>query len=175
MKISLTPYGLDALERGFRQAPAVARRELLAAMREATLLLEADVVGRYSEPGPKGAKHTGATRASIASDAFATPAGVLGVVGSASPVAAFIELGTRGAPRGWPPLEPLLQWVHDVLGLGGEEAEGAARGIQRKIHARGTPARPFFAQALEKNEAAVGRMFEDAAGRIAAQLTGGAA
>ena len=76
-----------------------------------------------------------------------------------------------------PPIEPLLLWVRDILGKSGDEGFAAARGIQRKIRARGTKARPYFAQAAERHEGAVVRMFEDAAGRVAAHLgtQGGAA
>lgn len=167
MQIKFTPYGLAALQRGLHESPEVTRRELLAAATEAVTLLESDVVGNYP-------RHQGLTRASITSDAFSTPAGVLGLVGSAAPVAAFIELGTRPHT---PPLEPLLLWVRDILGKSGDEGFAAARGIQRKIRARGTPARPYFAQAAERHEGAVVRMFENAAGRVAAHLAaqGGAA
>ena len=162
MRIKFTPYGLAALQQAYRDSPDVARRELLAAGNEAVALLESDVKGRYP-------KHQGLTRASITGDAFSTPTGVLGVVGSSAPVAIFIELGTRPHT---PPLEPLLLWVRDILGKTGDEGFAAARGIQRKIRARGTKANPLFAEAAARHEAAIGRMFEDAAGRVAAQLGG---
>ncbi len=165
LAMKLTPYGIDALERGFREAPQVAQREMLAAMNEAMALLEADVVGNFP-------KHTGLTRGSIASDAFATPTGVLGVVGSPAPVALFIELGTRPHT---PPLAPLVDWVADILGKTGGEGFVAARGIQRKIAQRGTPAREPFGNSLRQQWARIGQIFESAAGRIAAQLPGGAA
>ncbi len=167
MRIKFTPYGLAALQRSFHEQPELARRELLAAANEAVNLLESDVKGRYPT-------HQGLTRGSITSDAFSTPTGVLGVVGSAAPVAGFIEMGTKPHT---PPLEPLLLWVRDILGKTGDEGYAAARGIQRKIRARGTKARPLFAEAAVRHQAAIGRMFEDAAGRVAAQLgsQGGAA
>lgn len=162
MRIKFTPYGLAALQQAFRDSPDVARRELLAAATEAVNLLESDVKGNYPH-------HIGLTRASITSDAFSTPAGVLGVVGSAAPVAAFIELGTK--PH-MPPWWPIHQWVEDKLGLRGKEAGRATRGIQLKIARQGTKPRPLFAEAAARHEAAIGRMFEDAAGRVAAQLGG---
>lgn len=165
MQFRLTPYGMDAWTRGLQQAPETAQREMLVAMTEATMLLESDVKGRYPHS-------TGLTRASVSSDAFSTPAGVLGVVGSANPVAAFVELGTK--PH-WAPLWPLAEWVERVLGITGSEQLGVAKAIQRKIARQGTKPNPLFADALDRHQAAIGRMFEDAAGRIAAQLVDGGA
>lgn len=164
MTPKLTPYGLDSLQRGLQQAPATAKAELLAAATEAVMLLESDVVGTFPH-------HTGVSRASIAGDAFSTPAGVLGLVGSSNPVVAFVELGTKPHT---PPIEPLLQWVGDVLGLSGDEAFAAARGIQRKIRARGTPARKVFEQSLVRNLPRISGIFEAAGGRVAAALEKGA-
>lgn len=89
MQLSLTPYGLDALQRGFARAPEMARAELRRAVEEAVVLLQADVTG------PSYPVITGLTRASIGHQTINQPLGVSGFVGSASPVAAFIELGTR--------------------------------------------------------------------------------
>lgn len=125
MPFQLTPYGLDALRRGFERAPAYARQELLRAATEAVNLLEADV------KGPAYPVVTGATRASIGHQVIGQPLGVTGIVGSAAPVAAFIELGTKRMT-----------------------------------------ARPFFAQALQRHERAIERLFEDAAGRVALRLAG---
>lgn len=165
MRPKLTPYGLDALHRGMQQAPEVAQRELLAATWEAVKLLESDVVGSFP-------RASGVTRASVTGDAFAAPLGTVGLVGSANPVVAFVVLGTKPHT---PPLEPLLLWVQQVLGKTGEEGFIAARGIQRKIRARGTPAQPIFQMALERHRAAINRMFEAAGGRVAAALQGGKA
>lgn len=160
MRFSLTPYGLDAWTRGLQQAPEMAQREMLAAATEAVLLLQTDVKGNYPVV-------SGSTRDSISYDAFSTPAGVLGVVGSSAPVAGWIETGTR--PH-WAPIEPLVHWVEQALGVTGKETFGVAKAIQRKIALEGTKARPLFAEALARHEAALVRMFEDAAGRIAQQL-----
>ena len=160
MQIRLTPYGMDAWTRGLQQAPEMAQREMLAAVAEAVNLLESDVTGRYPVA-------SGLTRQDIKGDYFSTPAGVLGVVGIASPVGAFVELGTR--PH-WAPIAPLVHWVETVLGITGVETFGIAKAIQRKIAREGTKARPLFAEALARHEAAMVRMFEDAAGRIAQHL-----
>lgn len=160
MDISLTPYGLEALRRGFEQAPEVARRELLVAMTEATLVLQADLVGAWPE-------HTGVSRARITSDAFSTPTGVLGVVGSDAPVVAFVELGTR--PH-FPPMEPLIQWVADILGKTGPAGEAVARGIQRKIGRQGSQGKFLMREAVARRQATIQLAFEQAAGKIALHL-----
>lgn len=172
----MSAHGLATLQRAFNEAPQLAERELMAAMTEATMLVEREV----KENMPRGA--TGLTAASVTSDAFSTPAGPLGVVGSSQPSALFIELGTRPHPeagsqgaRQMPPPEALVPWVRAKLGLGEKEAKSAAFAIALKIKKHGTkPQRPF-GRALQATEAQVSRMFEDAAGRIAAQLAGGAA
>lgn len=164
MQMRLTPFGLDALQRGFAQAPALAQRELMTTMRDAVALLASEAKGTFP-------KHSGLTRNSIEGDAFATPLGVLGVVASPSPVATFVDLGTR--PH-HPPVEPLVQWVADMLGKTGPDGERIARAIAWKIGKRGTPARHLYRAALDKHWTAITRMFEAAAGRIAAGLGGGA-
>lgn len=170
MQVKFSAYGLNALQRGFQEAPAVARAELLRAGQEAVLMLESAIVGAFPH-------HSGVTRASFSSSAFSTPMGVLGLVGSAAPVALFVELGTKPHT---PPLQPLIQWVQDVLGKQGDEAFIAARGIQRKIRARGTQAKHVIRDTAVQHEPQVMALFEAAAGRVAAHLanepgTGGAA
>jgi len=91
MQMLITPYGLAAWVRGLSEAPTMAQREMRAAMEEVTLLLERDVkaLGHYP-------RDTGLTQDGISRDvSFSQPMGVLGVVGSASPVAAFLEFGTK--------------------------------------------------------------------------------
>lgn len=124
MEVRLTAYGLDAWKRGLQQAPEMARKEMLRAATEATMLLEYDLktLGNYPYD-------TGVTQRSIEPVAFATPVGVLGQVGSPSPVAGFLEFGTK--------------------------------------HMK---ARPSFPAAWERRKEQVGRLFEDAAGRIAMKL-----
>jgi hypothetical protein len=173
--VSLTAASLATLQRAFKEAPELAERELLAAATEATLLVEREV----KENIKTGA--TGLTRASVTSDAFSTPEGPLGVVGSSQLSALVLELGTRPhpeaastAPRKAPPVDALEPWVRSVLGLGEKEAKSAAFAIAMKIKKHGTkPQRPF-GRALESTRAQVLAMYEQAAGRIAAQLGGAA-
>lgn len=158
--------GLDALRRGWAQAPGVTRRLLLAAMTQATLLVEREV----KEGMPRGA--TGLTAASVSSDAFSTPAGVLGVVASSQPSATFLELGTK--PH-MPPVDALIPWVRAVLGVDAKRAPSVAYLVARKIARKGTEPRQPFANALARTQGQVLRMFEDAAGQVAAHLGGNGA
>lgn len=158
--------GMDAVQRGWAIAPAFTQRELLGAMTAATLLVEREV----KEGIPRGA--TGLTAASVSSDAFSTPAGVLGTVSSSQATATFVELGTKAH---MPPVQALIPWVRAVLGVDAKRAPSVAYLVARKIARKGTKAQRPFANAVAATEGQVLRMFEGAAGRIAAHLAGGVA
>lgn len=164
--LTISTSGLAAIQRGLAEAPDATWRELLSTMTQATMLVEREV----KEGIPRGA--TGLTAASVSSDAFSTAAGVLGVVGSSQAPASFVELGTR--PH-MPPVAALVPWVRAVLGVDAKRAPGVAFLIARKIARKGTKAQRPFALALARTDGQVLRMFEDAAGRIAANLAGGIA
>ncbi len=162
MSLHLTFAGLDALQRGFAQAPEVTRRELLVSMTQGTLLMQREVKDALP-------RHTGMTAASVASDAFATAVGVIGTVGSSQPSATFLELGTK--PH-MPPIDALVPWVKAVLGVDPKRARSVAFLVARKIARKGTKPKRYFELAAAATEGQVLRMFEDAAGRIAAHLAG---
>lgn len=167
MNLTISLEALHALARGWREAPAFTRRELLAATSEATLLLQ----GQWQENMPVGAN--GLTRRSVISDVFTTPAGVLGVVGSSQPSALFVELGTR--PH-MPPVAAMVPWVKAVLGISEpKEVQRVAYLVARKIAREGTPAQRPMGRAVDDHEGQVLAMYERAAGRVAAHLAGGAA
>lgn len=153
---------LAALMQGFAQAPEATRRELLGTMTQATLLVEREAKDRTP-------KVTGATAASIASDAFATPVGVIGTVGSSQPSLGFVELGTK--PH-MPPVDALVPWVRAVLGVDRKRERSVAFLVARKIARKGTEPKRPLEQAIAATDGQVLRMFEDAAGRVAAQLAG---
>lgn len=158
--IHIDASDLAALQRGFAAAPEFTRERLLTAMTEATLYLEREVKDAFPAV-------SGLTRASITSDAFSTPAGVLGVVGSASPAVAAVELGTR--PH-MPPVQAILLWVQDKFGLSGEEAEGLAWGVARKIKARGTQGQGHFRRTLAGATGTLTSIFQGAVQDIAQHL-----
>ena len=160
--VSISAYGLDALARGFAAAPDMARAELLETMHEATMLLEREV--KDAMPAVSGL-----TRASITADAWSTPAGVLGVVGSAQISAAAVELGTR--PH-MPPVQALVPWVQEKLGVPAKDARSVAFLVARKIARSGTPAQAPFQRTLQRQASALQRLFEGAAQRIATRLAG---
>ncbi|WP_394789109.1 hypothetical protein [Rhodoferax sp.] len=163
MNLTITTRGMDAIQRGFAAAPKETLRLLLAAMTQATKLVEREVTERM----PRGA--TGLTVGSISSDAFSTSAGVLGVVGSSQPSAVFVELGTK--PH-MPPVAALVPWVQAVLGVNAKDAPGVAFLIARKIAIKGTEAKHPFENALIATQSQVIGMFETAADQIATVLAG---
>lgn len=158
--IEITAPGLAALQRGFEKAPVYTREALLAAMTDATQLLEREV--KDAMPAVSGL-----TRASVTSDAFSTPAGVLGVVGSASVAAVAVELGTR--PH-MPPIEPLIGWVQEKLGVSAQDARSVAFAVAMKIKKHGTKAQSPFRKTLDRQGAALSRIFEGAAQVVASHL-----
>lgn len=160
MILTLSMPALAQIRTAFKQAPQVTISALLAAMTDATLLLQ-----RESQELMPSA--SGLTRASISADAFTTPMGVLGVVGSNQPSAAFVELGTR--PH-MPPIAPIQRWVQDRLGLSGAEGRRVAWLVARKIARKGTPAQRVFERTLKANQAQVISIFENAAARLASHL-----
>ncbi len=162
--VSISARGLDTLQRAFELAPDMAREEMLASMTEAGLLLEREV--KDAMPAVSGL-----TRASVTSDAWSTPAGVLGVVGSALASAAAVELGSR--PH-MPPVEAIEMWVRDAKGLSGKEATREAWRVAMGIKHYGTKAQRPFRNTLEKQRNYVGREFEDCCERIARRLAGAA-
>lgn len=164
MNVTMSARGLDSIQRGFKAAPQRTVRLLLAAMTQATLLVEREV----KEHMPRGA--TGLTAASVSSDAFSTPVGVLGVVGSSQPSAVFVELGTK--PH-MPPVAALIPWVQAVLGVDAKRAPSVAFLIARKIASKGTKAQKPFEKALVATQPQVMGMFETAADQIAEMLAGG--
>jgi hypothetical protein len=74
-----------------------------------------------------------------------------------------------------PPVSALIPWVRAVLGVDAKRAPRVAFLVARKIARKGTVAQQPFALALARTEGQVLRMFESAAGRVAAFLAGGAA
>lgn len=162
MNIVITATSLAALQRGFKEAPEYTRQELLSGMVEGTQLLEREVKDEFPSV-------SGLTRASIFSDAFSTPAGVLGVVGSNSVAAAAVELGTK--PH-MPPVEPIEAWVNDKLGITGKAARRVAFAIALKIAKKGTKAQRPFKNTFELQYRTIGMVFERAAGRVATRLAG---
>ena len=162
----MTFAGLDALKRGFAQAPEVTRRELLAAATASTIHLEGQVKDRMPDV-------SGFTRASVHSDAFSTPMGVIGTVGSSMATASFLELGRKpGKGVSREGQEALGEWAKKKLGVSEKEVRNVVFLISRKIKKKGLEAKKPFELTLAANQGQVLRAFENAAGRVAAHLAG---
>jgi hypothetical protein len=156
--MSISAPALATLQRAFVEAPALAERELYATMVAVTQAME----GEVKDAMPK---RTGLTAASVNSDTYSTPEGAIGVVGSASPIALFIEEGTR---------------PHEIRAVRAKAlafnlGEGGPLVFAKVVHHPGTKAQHIFANTLDRNEGNIVRQFENAAGRIAEQMAGGAA
>ncbi len=164
--MTLSAQALQTLERGLREAPQLLHEVLLPVMTQVTKSLE----GNVADAMPTGV--SGNTRRSITSDAFSTPAGVLGVVGSNQPAALFVELGTK--PH-MPPVKALIPWVQAVLGVEPKRAPGVAFLVARKIARVGTKAQRPFANTLAAQQGQIVRAFEDAAAELAQRMAGGLA
>lgn len=171
---------IDKISMGLRQSPAMAQRELLAAMAWSTTLLERETKEAFPKskevPVHPEAKRTpkrspGETAKTIHSDYFSTPTGVLGVVGSASPVAAFIELGTR--PHTIRPKDAkALAFPVCVASIASPLGVQGAFNVVKSVKHPGTAPNPVFAETLEQNMEQIIRRFEDAADAIARNLLG---
>lgn len=160
--IEIDYSGLQGVAEGFRLAPATASEELGAAVAEADALL-ATQVEAYT-PVASGILAGGITHVEQVSET-----GVIGMVFSSSPYAEPVELGTK--PH-FPPIEPLIDWVKVKLGVPEKDARSVAFLVARKISRVGTKGAFMFRRALEQQEAALQRIFEAAAGRIAARIGG---
>ena len=168
MRISLSAPALAQIHDAFARAPALAQRELLATMTDVTMLLEREV--KDAMPSVSGL-----TRASVTSDAFSVPAGVLGVVGSDSVAAAVLEFGRKaGKPISQLGREAIAAWAIEALGVEPKRADRVAFLVARKIVAHGLTAKKPFEKTLQRLEGHIVREFESAAARMAAALGGAA-
>lgn len=180
------------LDGAWAKAPQLVERELRAFMAAATLHLEGEA--KDATPTDRGT-----LRASIFSQVrtIENGLGVEGLVGTASPYALPVELGSK--PH-WVPLEPLIDWVKRKFVLNVPKApRGAPNAKRKKLAARredeavriakairfsiarkgtsqfqrdrhGDPGALMFREAFEQNRAQLVREFEAMAQRIAAQI-----
>ena len=164
MNITLSARGLDVLHRAASVAPDLVERVLLAEMTVVTRHIE----GEVKEAWPVAVFNS---REQITSDAFSSPAGVLGVVGTPSPYAPVIEDGRKpGKGVSKAGQEALALWAVGKLGVTPKKARSVAFLVSRKIKARGIAAKHPFAKTLARNDAYLVQAFEAAAERLAAQL-----
>lgn len=160
MQVSIHADAALTIGRAWAAHPHLVTEELETAMLSSLLYLE----GQTAERTPV---NLGTLRRSYTSHVSTFIDAVFGTMSSPVSYAMPIEMGTR--PH-YPPLEPLINWVEAKLGLVGDEAEGAARGIQRKIGRFGTPGYGMARYALIDGQATIRAEFDDAAERITLRL-----
>lgn len=169
MNITLSAPTLAALQDGFARAPVFTRQRLLGAMTGATQFLEGEVKDEW----PVGVFNS---REQITSDAFSTPAGVLGVVGTPSPYAPVIEAG-REPGKGVSELgrQGIALWAEKKLGVAPKEALGVAFLVSRKIKREGIEAKRPIGKVVDRSAAQLSRYFETAVAQIVADIGRGVA
>jgi hypothetical protein len=160
MQVTISMEAAEVIGRAWATNPDLAMDELVTAMNGSLLYL----VGQVRERTPTNQGHLRRsfdTKTTVFMDA------VFGEVNNPLTYAMPVEMGTR--PH-FPPLEPLIDWVEAKLGLYGSDAEGAARGIQRKIGRFGTPGYGMARYALIDGQDTIRAEFDDAAERITLRL-----
>jgi hypothetical protein len=177
VQVTIDVQSAMAISRAWLRAPAMVMEELETAMGASVVYLQGQVADRSKvRPDGLNGAASGLLASSFVHDVTSFADAVFGRVSSPLTYALPVELGTR--PH-FPPMAPLINWVEQKLGLYGEEAEGAARGIQRKIGHHGSVGRYMARDAVAFGAAEVVQKFADAAERITARLadagTGGAA
>lgn len=159
-----------AYARYLRQAPDIARQEMTAGVQEILLLLEREI----KDATPVGVGGAAGLRGSITHAMMGTAltggVGVAGKVFTPAPHGLPVELGTK--PH-WPPIEPLVDWVHHKLGVPMAEARGVAFLVARKISRKGTEGAHMFEKTFSAQTQNITAMLLAAVGRITARLEGG--
>jgi hypothetical protein len=165
MNISLDVSDFVAFGDAWRRAPDITRQELLVAMTDSDVLLQGELM--QSLPAGAGGLHGGGLRGSIAHEERALSDTVIGSTYSPKEYAPYIEGGTK--PHR-PPIQPLIDWAVAKLGLGEDEAKGAAFAIARTIGVRGTKPNPVWRTVWDRSQAEIRRKFDAAMQRIAVRL-----
>lgn len=161
LRIEMDAESVAAYARAWEQAPEIAQDELLRYVETTTAHLQGEVQERTPTT-------YGTLRASIVGSVRALPGlGVEGVIGTPLSYAVAVELGTK--PH-MPPVEPLINWARQKLGVSGKEAERAGWAVARKIARRGTEGHFMFANTFEANRDDVVRGFDVVVRRIAERI-----
>tara|TARA_R110002110_G_scaffold415849_1_gene657894 strand:+ start:92961 stop:93473 length:513 start_codon:yes stop_codon:yes gene_type:complete len=164
--VELDLQGAAELSRLWDTAPDITREELLSAVTEIDLMIEAEV----KENTPVGVGGGGGLRGSIFSQEESLANNVLGVVGTSQPYAIAVELGTE--PH-FPPVEPLKDWVRQKLDVEASEVDHVAFLVARKIASKGTEGKFMFSNAMKEKRAEAVQRFDHAVQRVRDRLAGG--
>lgn len=154
------------LAKAWKRAPDVVLDELDKAISVSTGMLHAEVVDNtpVGASGGSGAGLAGSISYVISRGA----ADVTGIVGTPSPYAVPVELGTK--PH-MPPVAPIVSWVKAKLGIEDEDkAEHVAQRIAWKIKAHGTEGQFMFRDSLDRLRPSIERSLNDAAETVIKRL-----
>jgi hypothetical protein len=157
--------GLDEQIRRLNAYDEVSTRELTTAMNQSVTALESAIK-------PLTPVYRARLRGSIASEVKQEgPGSIVGRVGSTlkgEEYPAVMEFGRK--PGKFPPIEPLMRWVHLVLGVPNEEARGVAYVVARKIARKGIKGHFFMKKGFEASKAQIADYFVKALQRITEAL-----
>ena len=154
-----------AQARAWAEAPEIVVEELVAGMREATLLAEREV--KENTPLGVGGAAAGLHAPIAAREPQVAGNAVIGVVATSAPHAIPVELGTR--PH-FPPIQPLEDWARVKLRVPAGEARGVAFAIAHKIAKEGTEGAFMFERGLAASRPQIERIFAARRGRIVERL-----
>lgn len=163
MRLHLDTSELNELAAYWQKSPKYVGDEVNVFMISATEHLE----GEWKERARVGASggNGGGYRSSISAQPVQRLSDrVIGTVGTFSPYAIPIELGTK--PH-MPPVQPIQDWVRSKLGIYDEdEQEGIAWAIAKKIQRDGTEAQYIARDTWQDNYHNVEQNFHDMLVRI---------
>lgn len=164
MRVEFDAAGVALWRRAFAHAPELAAQEMQAFLVRSTAHLQAEVQARTPTTH-------GTLRASIFGEVrmFADGFGMEGLVGTPLGYAPTVEHGTR--PH-HPPVEPLIDWARQKLGVRGVEAERAGRAIAWKIAHRGTKGAHMFRNAMNTNRGQIEADWMRSGERLVALIEG---
>lgn len=163
LRVELDADALRAYADAWTKAPEILEGEL----RQFVETVIAHLQGEVQERTPTT---FGTLRASIIGDVQVLPGiAVQGRVGTPLAYAVAVELGTK--PH-MPPVQPLINWARQKLGVSGKQAESAGWAIAKSIARRGTKGHYMFTDTWDANQAQIERGFDIAVGHITRRLAG---
>ena len=165
MSHALRVDGLETVQAALVRFPGRMQQAMAGAMEDVVSDLEAEVHERTPTT-------FGVLRNSLLSVVQASPAGVLGVVGSPLEYAPYVELGTKPHAVSRLGKEALAQWAVQKLGVSEKAAMGVAFCIARKIRREGTKGAFMFRDSLAAIEPQILAQFEAAAQGVLDGLAG---
>lgn len=145
MDITTDTHQVAELAALWKTAPELTQREMLRTATEINLLVQGEL--QQDLPRGAGGLHGAGLVGSIHGTVQGRADGVLGMVSTSQPYAEYVETGTK--PHR-PPMQPLEDWVHAVLGLSGDEEKGAAFAIASKIAKKGTTKQPVWQETYNR-------------------------